>query len=123
RRRSAARRARARCGRDLTLQRLHLLRVRAFTIRCRAFQAPRRRSATARQRGGCRSRRALNAVVGASVALASTPIAFGQDNIEELRHVGLSDAEIVDVINSAAFFNWANRLMSSLGEPTTKVGA
>ena len=64
-----------------------------------------------------------NAVVRASVALASTPIAFGQDNIEELRHVGLSDAEIVDVINSAAFFNWANRLMSFLGEPTTKVGA
>jgi len=32
--------------------------------------------------------------------------------------VGLDDAEIVDVINSASFFNWANRLMLSLGEPT-----
>ena len=61
-----------------------------------------------------------NAVVRASVALASTPIAFGNENIEELRHVGLDDAEIVDVINSAAFFNWANRLMLSLGEPATK---
>jgi len=59
-----------------------------------------------------------NAVVRASVALASTPIAFGQEHIEELRRVGLDDAEIVDVINSAAFFNWANRLMLSLGEPT-----
>jgi len=59
-----------------------------------------------------------NAVVRASVALASTPIAFGQEHIEELRHVGLDDAEIVDVINSASFFNWANRLMLSLGEPT-----
>ena len=59
-----------------------------------------------------------NAVVKASVALASTPIAFGQEHIEELRSVGLDDAEIVDVINSAAFFNWANRLMLSLGEPT-----
>jgi alkylhydroperoxidase domain protein len=59
-----------------------------------------------------------NAVVKASVALASTPIAFGEGNIEELRSVGLDDAEIVDVINSAAFFNWANRLMLSLGEPT-----
>ena len=59
-----------------------------------------------------------NAVVKASVALASTPIAFGQEHIEELRRVGLDDAEIVDVINSAAFFNWANRLMLSLGEPT-----
>jgi alkylhydroperoxidase domain protein len=60
-----------------------------------------------------------NAVVKASVALASTPIVFGEEHIEELRRVGLDDAEIVDVINSAAFFNWANRLMLSLGEPTT----
>jgi len=59
-----------------------------------------------------------NAVVKASVALASTPIAFSKEHIEELRRVGLDDAEIVDVINSAAFFNWANRLMLSLGEPT-----
>lgn len=59
-----------------------------------------------------------NAVVKASVALASTPVAFGEAHIEELRSAGLDDAEIVDVINSAAFFNWANRLMLSLGEPT-----
>jgi alkylhydroperoxidase domain protein len=64
-----------------------------------------------------------NAVVRASVALASTPIAFGPDNIEELHQAGLDDAEIVDVINSAAFFNWANRLMLSLGEPAAKVPA
>jgi len=63
-----------------------------------------------------------NAVVKASVALASTPIAFGEEHIEELRRVGLDDAEIVDVINSAAFFNWANRLVLSLGEPTTLAG-
>ena len=62
-----------------------------------------------------------NAIVSASVALASTPIAFGAEHVEELRRVGLDDAEIVDVINSAAFFNWANRLMLSLGEPTTVV--
>jgi len=60
-----------------------------------------------------------NAVVKASVALASTPIAFGEQHIEELRAVGLDDAKIVDMINSASFFNWANRLMLSLGEPTT----
>lgn len=59
-----------------------------------------------------------NAIVRASVALAATPIAFGEEHIEELRRVGLDDAEIVDVINGAAFFNWANRLMLSLGEPT-----
>ena len=59
-----------------------------------------------------------NAVVKASVALAATPIAFGPDNIAELRRAGLDDAEIVDVINGASFFNWANRLMLSLGEPS-----
>jgi alkylhydroperoxidase domain protein len=64
-----------------------------------------------------------NAIVRASVALASTPIAFGQQHIEELRAAGLDEAEIVDVINGAAFFNWANRLMLSLGEPTTIVEA
>jgi alkylhydroperoxidase domain protein len=64
-----------------------------------------------------------NAIVKASVALAATPIAFGQQHIEQLRKVGLDDAEIVDVINGAAFFNWANRLMLSLGEPSTVVEA
>jgi alkylhydroperoxidase domain protein len=64
-----------------------------------------------------------NAIVRASVALAATPIAFGPENIEELRRVGLNDAEIVDVINSASFFNWANRLMLSLGEPTRPANA
>ncbi|MCK1338451.1 alkylhydroperoxidase domain protein [Bradyrhizobium sp. LB1.3] len=59
-----------------------------------------------------------NAVVKASVALAATPIAFGPDNIDELRRAGLDHAEIVDVINGASFFNWANRLMLSLGEPS-----
>lgn len=58
-----------------------------------------------------------NAIVAASVALAATPIAFGRDHIVRLRAAGLDDAEIVDVIHGAAFFNWANRLMLSLGEP------
>jgi alkylhydroperoxidase family enzyme len=30
----------------------------------------------------------------------------------------LDELEIADVIHGAAFFNWANRLMLSLGEPT-----
>lgn len=58
-----------------------------------------------------------NAVVEASVALADTPLDFGPDHIARLRAEGLGDAEIVDVIGGAAFFNWANRLMLSLGEP------
>jgi alkylhydroperoxidase domain protein len=59
-----------------------------------------------------------NAVIAASVALTSTPIAFGQAEIERLRAAGLDDLAIADAIHGAAFFNWANRLMLSLGEPT-----
>jgi alkylhydroperoxidase domain protein len=58
-----------------------------------------------------------NAIVAASVALAATPIAFGLEHVARLRAAGLDDADLVDVINAAAFFNWANRLMLSLGEP------
>lgn len=59
-----------------------------------------------------------NAIIAASAALTSTPIAFDDRQVEALRAAGLDDLEIVDVINGAAFFNWANRLMLSLGEPT-----
>ena len=59
-----------------------------------------------------------NAIVAASVALTETPISFGPQHIDALREVGLDDDAIVDVINAASFFNWANRLMLSLGEPT-----
>lgn len=58
-----------------------------------------------------------NAIVAASVALTETPIAFGPEHVTRLRAAGLGDDEIVDVINGASFFNWANRLMLSLGEP------
>jgi alkylhydroperoxidase domain protein len=58
-----------------------------------------------------------NAIVAASVALTATPIAFDTPHVMRLRAAGLDDAEIVDVIHGAAFFNWANRFMLSLGEP------
>jgi alkylhydroperoxidase domain protein len=59
-----------------------------------------------------------DAIIAASVALTSTPIAFGPAEIERLRAAGLDDLAIADAIHGAAFFNWANRLMLSLGEPT-----
>jgi uncharacterized peroxidase-related enzyme len=61
-----------------------------------------------------------NAIIAASVALTATPDRFGQNEIERLRLADLDDLEIVDVINGASFFNWANRLMLSLGEPAVK---
>ena len=57
------------------------------------------------------------AIVAAAVALTATPVAFGPEHVARLRQVGLDDLAIADVIQSAAFFNWANRLMLSLGEP------
>jgi alkylhydroperoxidase domain protein len=57
------------------------------------------------------------AIVAAAAALARTPASFGTGEVEELRRNGLDDLAIVDVVYSAAFFSWANRLMLSLGEP------
>ncbi len=59
-----------------------------------------------------------NAVVAAAVAITATPPRFGALEIARLRTAGLDDLAIVDVIHAASFFNWANRLMLSLGEPT-----
>lgn len=61
-----------------------------------------------------------NAVVAAAVALTATPPRFGKAEIDRLRAAGLDDLEIADVIHAASFFNWANRLMLSLGEPVTQ---
>lgn len=58
-----------------------------------------------------------NAIVAASVALTAVPIDFGPEHVDRLRKAGLDELAIVDVINAASFFNWANRLMLSLGEP------
>jgi len=60
------------------------------------------------------------AIVAASVALTALPMTFGKDHVERLRKVGLDDAAIADLIGAASFFNWANRLMLSLGVPATQ---
>jgi alkylhydroperoxidase domain protein len=58
------------------------------------------------------------AIIEAAAALTATPSRFGEAHVQALRAAGLDDQAIVDVVQSAAFFNWANRLMLSLGEPT-----
>lgn len=60
-----------------------------------------------------------NAIIAAAVALSATPARFGAGEIARLRAADLGDLEISDVIHGAAFFNWANRLMLSLGEPVS----
>ncbi len=63
------------------------------------------------------------AIVAASVALTALPMTFGKEHVERLRKVGLDDAAIADLIGAASFFNWANRLMLSLGVPATQAAA
>lgn len=58
-----------------------------------------------------------NAIRDAAVALTCTPFAFSTAEVEALRAAGLDDVSIIDVINASAFFNWANRLMLTLGAP------
>ena len=58
-----------------------------------------------------------DAIVAASAALTTIPMTFGPDHVARLRKAGLDDAAIADVIGAASFFNWANRLMLSLGVP------
>jgi alkylhydroperoxidase domain protein len=58
-----------------------------------------------------------NAIIAAAGALTTTPPVFGPGHVKQLKEAGLEDLEILDLIQSAAFFNWANRLMLSLGEP------
>lgn len=63
-----------------------------------------------------------DAIIAASVHLTDTPVGFGPADVTDLREAGLSAPEIADVIHGAAFFNWANRLMLSLGEPELPAG-
>lgn len=58
-----------------------------------------------------------SAIVSAAEALSVTPPRFSPAHVAELRSVGLSDEAIGDLVASAGFFSWANRLMLSLGEP------
>lgn len=58
-----------------------------------------------------------NAIVSAASTLSQIPPVFGKTEIDALRAAGLDDDEIFDVIHAVSFFNWANRLMLSLGEP------
>lgn len=63
---------------------------------------------------------AWNAIRDAAVALTRTPNAFGPREVAGLRQAGLDDLAVIDVINASSFFNWANRLMLTLGEPDVR---
>lgn len=57
------------------------------------------------------------ALIDFTASLSATPPAANVQQLATLREQGLSELELVDLIQSAAFFAWANRLMLTLGEP------
>lgn len=59
----------------------------------------------------------LGAVATAAAVLSQTPPAFGAAEATALQEAGLDTQAQVDLVLASAFFNWANRLMLSLGEP------
>lgn len=64
----------------------------------------------------------IQAIVDFCRTLSQTPAQVGSDQVQALRDHGLSKAEIIDLIHSAAIFGWANRLMHTLGHSTPVEG-
>lgn len=62
------------------------------------------------------------AIVDAAALLTTDPESLTAAELEPLRAAGLDDIAILDILNYAAFFNNANRLMLSLGEPVPARG-
>ncbi|WP_338638128.1 alkylhydroperoxidase domain protein (plasmid) [Erwinia persicina] len=61
------------------------------------------------------------AIIDFAASLSTTPPTPRQAQLVQLRAQGLSELELLDLIQSTAFFAWANRLMLTLGEPFTPV--
>jgi alkylhydroperoxidase domain protein len=61
-----------------------------------------------------------NAVVAASVALTSHSDRLRRRACRAPAPAGYDELAILDIVNAASFFNWANRLMLSLGEPAVQ---
>ncbi len=57
------------------------------------------------------------AIVDACAKLTLEPESLDSSDLQPLRDLGLTDIEILDILNYAAFFANANRLMLTLGEP------
>lgn len=87
-------------------QRFEQLAKRNDVIR-EVFDDPRTAGTTEREK----------AIAQFSIALTEKPGDVRPEQLQALRDVGLTDAEMLDLIHSIAIFAWANRLMLNLGEP------
>jgi alkylhydroperoxidase domain protein len=57
------------------------------------------------------------ALIEFAARLAATPARPTAASVARLRELGLDTLDLLDLVQSVAFFSWANRLMLSLGEP------
>lgn len=57
------------------------------------------------------------AEINFAASLSATPASASTQQVALLREQGLSELELLDLVQSVAFFAWANRLMLTLGEP------
>ncbi|QYY33012.1 peroxidase-related enzyme [Cupriavidus pinatubonensis] len=87
-------------------QRFEQLAKRNDVIK-QVFEDPRTAGTTEREK----------AIAKFSVELTENPAGVSAESLAALREVGVSEAEILDLIHSVAIFAWANRLMLNLGEP------
>jgi uncharacterized peroxidase-related enzyme len=55
------------------------------------------------------------AILDYAVKLTLSPRTMGRRDVERLRDAGLSDAEILDVCQVTAYYNYVNRLADGLG--------
>ena len=55
------------------------------------------------------------ALLAYAAKLTTSPSAVAQEDVERLRHLGLSDAAIVEVATQTALFNYLNRVIQGLG--------
>ena len=62
------------------------------------------------------------AIFDFSLKLSECPPQVGPSDLNALRHAGLSDAEVLDLVLSTSLFGWANRLMHVLGDPVRDAG-
>lgn len=57
-----------------------------------------------------------------SEKLTEDPAAMGPEDVEKLRAEGMSDEEVLDLVQLVAYFNYTNRVATALGVDPEQVG-
>ena len=55
------------------------------------------------------------AICDYSAKLTTDPAAMSEDDVNQLKSHGLDDADVLDVVQVAAYFNYINRVADALG--------